>query len=62
MNEILTADECEVHTSENGVHLHIISMHTSPLAQPGEGDAGGMNVYIDRSLRALLAEFPQLSV
>lgn len=62
MNEIFTADECKVQTSENGVHLHIISMHTSPLAQPGEGDAGGMNVYIDRSLRALLAEFPQLSV
>lgn len=37
------------------LHLHIFSMHTSPLAQPGTGDAGGMNVYIDRSLRALLA-------
>ncbi len=23
-----------------------LSMHTSPLAQPGQGDAGGMNVYI----------------
>ncbi|MDO4898092.1 MAG: glycosyltransferase [Rothia sp. (in: high G+C Gram-positive bacteria)] len=44
------------------VHLHLISMHTSPLAQPGTGDAGGMNVYIDRSLRALLKLYPQLSV
>lgn len=44
------------------LHLHIISMHTSPLAQPGSGDAGGMNVYIDRSLRYLLKQFPQLSV
>lgn len=44
------------------VHLHLISMHTSPLAQPGTGDAGGMNVYIDRSLRALLKRYPQLSV
>lgn len=44
------------------LHLHVISMHTSPLAQPGQGDAGGMNVYIDRSIRALLADFPQLSV
>lgn len=44
------------------VHLHVISMHTSPLAQPGSGDAGGMNVYIDRSLRALLKLYPQLSV
>ncbi len=24
-----------------------VSMHTSPLLPPGEGDAGGMNVYID---------------
>ena len=24
-----------------------LSMHTSPLDRPGEGDAGGMNVYID---------------
>jgi D-inositol-3-phosphate glycosyltransferase len=23
-----------------------ISVHTSPLEQPGSGDAGGMNVYI----------------
>lgn len=25
-----------------------VAMHTSPLSQPGEGDAGGMNVYLDR--------------
>lgn len=24
----------------------MISMHTSPIAQPGSGDAGGMNVYV----------------
>jgi len=24
----------------------VISLHTSPLAQPGTGDAGGMNVYV----------------
>jgi D-inositol-3-phosphate glycosyltransferase len=24
-----------------------LSMHTSPLLQPGQGDAGGMNVYVD---------------
>ena len=24
----------------------VISVHTSPLAQPGTGDAGGMNVYV----------------
>ncbi|MGH3803917.1 MAG: glycosyltransferase, partial [Pseudonocardiaceae bacterium] len=30
-----------------------ISMHTSPLDQPGTGDAGGMNVYIDQTSRRL---------
>ena len=24
----------------------ILSLHTSPLAQPGAGDGGGMNVYV----------------
>lgn len=28
------------------MHIAMISMHTSPLTQPGSGDAGGMNVYI----------------
>lgn len=31
-----------------------LSLHTSPLAQPGQGDAGGMNVYV-RELAAALA-------
>ena len=26
--------------------IAVISMHTSPIEQPGVGDAGGMNVYI----------------
>ena len=30
-----------------------ISMHTSPLAMPGVGNAGGMNVYLDRMARTL---------
>ncbi|MEN8238214.1 MAG: glycosyltransferase [Actinomycetota bacterium] len=28
-------------------------MHTSPLSQPGEGDAGGMNVYLDQLSRTM---------
>jgi D-inositol-3-phosphate glycosyltransferase len=32
----------------------IFSMHTSPLAQPGAGDGGGMNVYV-RALATALA-------
>ncbi len=31
----------------------MISVHTSPLAQPGSGDAGGMNVYVVESARHL---------
>ena len=34
--------------------LAVLSMHTSPLAQPGTGDGGGMNVYV-RELAAALA-------
>ncbi|MGH8926732.1 MAG: glycosyltransferase, partial [Acidimicrobiia bacterium] len=30
-----------------------LSMHTSPLLQPGTGDAGGMNVYIDQLSRTM---------
>src|SRR3954469_5846514 len=32
----------------------VFSMHTSPLAQPGAGDGGGMNVYV-RALASALA-------
>lgn len=35
-------------------HLAVISLHTSPLAQPGTGDGGGMNVYV-RELTSALA-------
>jgi D-inositol-3-phosphate glycosyltransferase len=34
--------------------LAVLSMHTSPLAQPGTGDSGGMNVYV-RELSSSLA-------
>ena len=35
--------------------LCVLSMHTSPLAQPGSADAGGMNVYV-RELATSLAQ------
>jgi D-inositol-3-phosphate glycosyltransferase len=35
--------------------LAVLSMHTSPLAQPGSGDSGGMNVYV-RELVAAVAQ------
>jgi D-inositol-3-phosphate glycosyltransferase len=34
--------------------IAVFSMHTSPLAQPGTGDSGGMNVYV-RALATALA-------
>ena len=34
--------------------LAVLSLHTSPLAQPGTGDGGGMNVYV-RELATALA-------
>ena len=33
--------------------LAVLSLHTSPLAQPGEGDSGGMNVYVRELVSAL---------
>jgi D-inositol-3-phosphate glycosyltransferase len=33
----------------------VLSLHTSPLAQPGTGDSGGMNVYV-REFASALAE------
>lgn len=34
--------------------LAVVSMHSSPLTQPGEGDSGGMNVYV-RELTGAIA-------
>lgn len=42
--------------------LHLISMHTSPLDQPGNGDAGGMNVYIASLIKAMLEADDNLNV
>lgn len=33
--------------------LAVLSLHTSPLAQPGSGDSGGMNVYVRELVGAL---------
>lgn len=31
----------------------VLAMHSSPLSQPGTGDAGGMNVYLDELARTM---------
>ena len=33
--------------------LAVLSLHTSPLVQPGSGDGGGMNVYVRQLASAL---------
>lgn len=42
-------------TGDRRRRVAIISMHTSPLLQPGVGDSGGMNVYV-RELVSSLAQ------
>ena len=42
--------------------LAAISLHTSPLAQAGTGDAGGMNVYIDQTARRLAARGVEVEI
>lgn len=39
-----------------------LSMHTSPLLQPGSGDAGGMNVYLDQLSRTMAARGVEVDV
>lgn len=40
----------------------MLSVHTSPLEQPGTGDAGGMNVYVLELSRALAARGARVEV
>lgn len=42
-------------SSTNGLkRVALLSVHTSPLDQPGIGDAGGMNVYVIQTARELV--------
>ncbi|MGB5953638.1 MAG: D-inositol-3-phosphate glycosyltransferase [Ornithinimicrobium sp.] len=40
----------------------MISVHTSPLEQPGQGDAGGLNVYVVETARRLAARGTQVEI
>lgn len=40
----------------------LVSVHTSPLAQPGTGDGGGLNVHLDALARGLAARGVQVEV
>jgi len=39
-----------------------VAMHSSPLLQPGIGDAGGMNVYLDRLSRTMVSRGVDVTV
>ncbi len=42
--------------------IGVVSLHTSPLEQPGTGDAGGMNVYVLESARMLAASGVEVEI
>lgn len=42
-------------TSVHPRRVAVLSVHTSPLEQPGSGDAGGMNVYVVETSKRLAA-------
>ena len=42
-----------INQSNNLHRIAILSVHTSPLDQPGTGDAGGMNVYIAETAKRI---------
>jgi len=48
VERIHTANE-----SNGDLHVAILSLHTSPFVQPGQGDSGGMNVYIRELVSSL---------
>lgn len=42
--------------------IGVVSLHTSPLEQPGTGDAGGMNVYVLETARMLAARGVEVEI
>jgi D-inositol-3-phosphate glycosyltransferase len=46
----------------NGGRVAVLSLHTSPLEQPGTGDAGGMNVYIVQTAQRMARRGVQVEI
>ena len=44
------------------LRVAMLSVHTSPLDQPGTGDAGGMNVYVTELAHALARRGTQVEI
>src|SRR5262245_66305632 len=51
--ELPTGGGAHVAAERDVRRVAMLSVHTSPLAQPGFGDAGGMNVYVLELARQL---------
>ena len=49
-------------TAANPRRIGVVSLHTSPLEQPGIGDAGGMNVYVLETSRMLAASGVEVEI
>ena len=49
-------------TGETIRRVAMITVHTSPLEQPGTGDAGGLNVYVVESARQLAARGVEVEI
>lgn len=49
-------------STEHAPRVAMLSVHTSPLDQPGTGDAGGMNVYVLELSRALAARGARVEI
>lgn len=43
-------------------HVAMVSVHTSPLSQPGTGDAGGLNVYVVETAKRLAARGVEVDI
>ncbi len=46
----------------NPRRVAMLSVHTSPLAQPGTGDAGGLNVYVVETAKRLAARGTEVEI
>jgi D-inositol-3-phosphate glycosyltransferase len=49
-------------TDRRGPRVAVVSLHTSPLDQPGTGDSGGMNVFIRQAAERVSAAGVQVDV
>lgn len=51
-----------LHRTHDSLHIVLLSLHTSPFIQPGQGDAGGMNVYVNHLAKNLVARGHRVDV